>query len=253
MLLGRLHQERAIIDLPVDRPTCHADERLQVGGRIDTFREKHGRTGRRLHRQRRLDWVKGGIAIGRRGRLLAERAVGDVGEPLPVVRKQFVPTGADVVGDRFADGLVDRGIVLRAQAGEAEELPRGLSSDTGKKFATRVGPAILHGAGHDERPGRDHRQQRVLVAGEFRFPVGIGRKGRAEPVREPLRDHADRLAEVAAREGRTATTRLIRNDHGEPFVAGTGPHRRLAQPRVADHDHLTGINLRQRDEPVENA
>ena len=197
MLLGRLHQERAVVDLPVDRPTAHADERLQVGGHIDTFRQKHDRTGRRLHRQWRLHRVKGGIAVGLRRGLLAERAVGDVGEPLPVVRKQFVPTGADVVGDRFADGLVDRGIVLRAQAGEAEELPRGLSSDTGKKFATRVGPAILHGAGHDERPGRDHRQQRVLVAGQFRFPVGIGRKGGAEPVRETLRDHAHRLAEVS--------------------------------------------------------
>ena len=198
MLLGRLHQERAIVDLPVDRPTRHADERLQVGGRIDTFRQEHDRAGRRLHRQWRLRRMKGGIAVGLRRGLLAERAVSDVGEPLPVVRKQFVLAGADVVGDRFADGLVDRGIVLRAQAGEAEELPGRLSSDAGKEFATRVGPAILHGAGHDERPGSHHRQQRVLVAGQVCFPVGVGREGGAKPVWKPRRDHRQRLAEVAA-------------------------------------------------------
>ena len=218
VLLGRGDHERAVVDLPVDRPTGHADERLQIGGRIHSLRHQHDRAGRRRHRQRRLGRVKGGIAVGVRRGLLAQQVIGDVGETLPVVDEQIVPASPHGVGDRFADGLVDRRIVLRTQAGEAKELPHRLGGDPREKLSTRIGPAIFHGAGHDERPRRDHRQERVLVAGQLRFPVGIRCKGGAEPMRKTLRDHVQRLAEVAAGESRASAARLVGDDHGKPLV-----------------------------------
>ena len=58
---------------------------------------------------------------------------------------------------------------------------------------------------------------------------------------------------VSSFECRAAAARLVGDDHRKPLVAGARPDGRLAVPRVAHHDRLRGIDLGQRDEPVEDS
>jgi hypothetical protein len=92
----------------------------------------------------------------------------------------------------------------------------------------------------------------MLIDGEIHLAVGERGEGRREPVGEGGRDPPHRLAVVAPFERRAAAPGLVRDDHREPLVAGTGPQRRFPEARVADDDHAGGIDLGKRHEPVED-
>ena len=243
---GGSDDERAVRDGPVARATTHARE-LQFPGFASVAEEQDGPGGRRGRQH-----VLRGPEVGRRGREAAERAVGEVGEPQPVVLEEVVLPRADVVADGLTDGGVDRWQGVGAESLEAEKLPDRAGRDGGQELAPRIGPAIIDGAGHVERAGRGHRERHVGVDGQVQFVVGVAGERRTKPVREPAGDRRDCLAVVAPLERRSTTARLVRDHHREPLVAGAGPDGGLAVSRVADHDHFRGIDFGQGDEPVED-
>ena len=225
----RVDDKPAILHLPVDRSAGHAHKLRR--GRGGICRDKHDRARGRRHREGRLlrmERLFGSRQLRLVWRLLEQGAIGEIGEPLPVILDEVVRAGANVVADRSADRRIDRRILGRAETGAAEELPGRLRGDQRQKFAARIGPAILDGARRIERPRRDQREEAMLVARQFGFAVGVGRKGWAEPVWKSLRDIAHRLAVVAAREGGTGAARFVRDDQRKPLVTGAGPERRLA-------------------------
>jgi hypothetical protein len=87
-LLRRRSDERVLLPTLVDRAARHARKsgfRRGGGGA-----NEHDRSRGRRHRQRLLHRGERGLAIGLWGYLAEGRAVGMVGEPLPVVVEQVV-------------------------------------------------------------------------------------------------------------------------------------------------------------------
>ena len=159
--LGGADHEGAVLDPPVDRAAGHVRELRAT--RLAASAEEQDGPGGRWHRQRFLDGAEGRVACRRLD--AAERAVGEVGEPQPVVLEEIVLPRANVVADGLTDGGVDRWKGVGAESLEAEEFPDRAGGDGGQELAPRIGPAIIDGAGHVERAGRGHRERHVGVNG----------------------------------------------------------------------------------------
>ena len=62
-------------------------------------------------------------------------------------------------------------------------------------------------------------------------------------MRERFVDAASGLAEVAAGEGSPALAGVVGDHDGEPLIRRAGPQGGLAQPGVAHHRHLLGVDV----------
>src|SRR5512133_927869 len=93
----------------------------------------------------------------------AEVAVGKVEIAVPVPARDVVLAGAQVISDRLADRRVGRRLAFDTEPLEPEQAVHRLGGLRSQELAERVRPAVLGRARDVERPGRDQREQQVLV------------------------------------------------------------------------------------------
>src|SRR5690625_5151047 len=143
-----------------------------------------------------------------------------------------------MVADSSHHRLIDRWYRRGRQSLKAEKLVDRRRLDSRQKLPFRIGPCVLHGAGHIERSGCDQCQQHMLIDRQIPLPAVVLVVIVAEPVGEAGVDHSYRLTESSAGERRTPTSGVVRDDDGEALIRRTGPECRLAQSRVAQYCNL---------------
>ena len=149
---------------------------------------------------------------------MVRHAIGEVEIAQPVVVGQGVLAGAEMVADRLADGLAERGQLAGVEAGKAEQTIHRLGGDGGQKLAARVGPAVFGGAGDVDGARGGQGDQLVLVDGQVVFVMAVFGKIAAEPVRKTAGDALDRLAVVAPAQRRAAAARVVGDDQRKPRI-----------------------------------
>ncbi len=113
-----------------------------------------------------------------------------------------------------------------------------------EELAARIGPAVLLGAGHVDRPRGDQGDQHVLVDAAVVFVAVVELlEVAAEPVRESRVDRRDRLAEAPLAQGRPAAARVVGDHQANRSSCAPAHERGLAQPRVAHHGHVLGVDV----------
>ena len=81
-------------------------------------------------------------------------AVGKVQVLIPIVLGEVVAAAADVVANLAHDRLIDGGHLRSWQAVGPEQAIDGIGGEGGEKFAARISPAVLDGAGYVQRTRR---------------------------------------------------------------------------------------------------
>ncbi len=151
--------------------------------------------------------------------------------------------GADVVAHGAgADGVIDGGEFIGAEAWFVEEAVDGFSVFDGQEFAQRVGVFVFDGARHVDWSRGDEGDEHVLIDGEIGFAVVVFAEVAAEPVGEVFVDEADGFAEDAFAEGRAAAAGVVGDGHGEAWVGGGGPEGGFAETRVADDSDAGSVD-----------
>ena len=119
------------------------------------------------------------------------------------------------------------------------------------EFANRVGIDVLSGAGNQQQPRRNQGQQRVLIKGQLALAVDIAAEIGAVPMRVPVVDPFEILAELASRELR----RSIRSRRMVMAMrsSGASPERDFAQAGKAVDDQPGSIDFRLGFQAVEGA
>src|SRR5437867_13005287 len=134
--------------------------------------------------------------------------VGKIEEDFPILPGHRMFAGTNVIAKRAVDEFACLGYLLRTQAVGAEQAINRIRRAQHLELPRRIRPGVLRRVREQDRPRRTQRDEAMLVEWqslrlfvEF-FELGI------EPVREPVVDLFDGLADFAPARRGSATPGL---------------------------------------------